>query len=307
MPNKRPMNDESITYSCPGCHKTLSAPVEWIDRVVACPVCGHRAAVPAVGDIETQPPVPPVRNSGREAEILFVRTPTAPSVPPANPPRAGFFRRHKVAIITALVVAIAGGWWISWKWYYEHYVKAEAIMRNRGYGQRLERPPAPDPAIAGLVERVAGAEAASRERPDDLNTTMELISAYDAALNRIADIEAVRARVILNNAAWALSTTPHIGLRDPARALGLARTAVVQSCRKDAGYLDTLAEALFVNGLRDEAAETAREALKLNPQDPYLIERERHFALQAATPTATPIPIPIPTDTPAQTPAVKSE
>ena len=65
--------------------------------------------------------------------------------------------------------------------------------------------------------------------------------------------------VALNNLAWLLVTTSDDALRDPDRALSLARRAV--RLKRSPMFLDTLAEALFAKGLVDEAIRTIREAI----------------------------------------------
>ncbi len=63
----------------------------------------------------------------------------------------------------------------------------------------------------------------------------------------------------LNNLAWLLVTVPDQGLRDKVRALDLAKKAV--AIERSAVFLDTLAEAYYVNGMISEAVETIEEAI----------------------------------------------
>jgi len=65
--------------------------------------------------------------------------------------------------------------------------------------------------------------------------------------------------VSLNNLAWLLATSNDPKLRDRKRALALAKRAV--SIERSPVYLDTLAEAYFVNGYQHEAIETIKEAI----------------------------------------------
>ncbi len=65
----------------------------------------------------------------------------------------------------------------------------------------------------------------------------------------------------LNNLAWLLVTIPDETLRDRRRALELAKKAVALS--RSPVFLDTLAEAYYVNGMTREAVETIREAISL--------------------------------------------
>jgi hypothetical protein len=63
----------------------------------------------------------------------------------------------------------------------------------------------------------------------------------------------------LNNLAWTLLTSKDKSLRDPVRALELAKNAV--QADPNAVYLDTLAEAWFQNGDAEQAASFAERAL----------------------------------------------
>jgi Zn-dependent protease with chaperone function len=67
--------------------------------------------------------------------------------------------------------------------------------------------------------------------------------------------------VALNNLAWLLATTRNLGLKNPKRALELARKAV--SLERSPAYLDTLAEAYFVCGKRDMAIKTIKKAISI--------------------------------------------
>ncbi|MBW2016142.1 MAG: M48 family metalloprotease [Deltaproteobacteria bacterium] len=67
--------------------------------------------------------------------------------------------------------------------------------------------------------------------------------------------------LVLNNLAWILATAKEAELRDEKRALLLAKQAVARE--RSAVFLDTLAEAYYVNGFTREAVSTIREALTL--------------------------------------------
>jgi Zn-dependent protease with chaperone function len=75
---------------------------------------------------------------------------------------------------------------------------------------------------------------------------------------RVIALDPYRA-VALNNLAWLLATTSEEGLRDPDRAIDLARRAV--TLERSPGFLDTLAEAYFAKGRVEEAIRTIEEAL----------------------------------------------
>lgn len=65
--------------------------------------------------------------------------------------------------------------------------------------------------------------------------------------------------MVLNNLAWFLLKTNDPEIRDPKRALDLAKKAVV--LEKNAESFDTLAEAYYANGFKSEAVQAAAEAL----------------------------------------------
>jgi Zn-dependent protease with chaperone function len=92
---------------------------------------------------------------------------------------------------------------------------------------------------------------------------------------------------VMNNLAWLLATCEDETLRDPPRALGLARRAA--EMMPSAHILDTLAESYFANGRFAEAVEAARRALAEAKGDRGLYESQlRKFkqALEAAGPAA---------------------
>jgi membrane associated rhomboid family serine protease/Flp pilus assembly protein TadD len=78
-----------------------------------------------------------------------------------------------------------------------------------------------------------------------------------------------------NNLAWLLATSEDEQFRDPERALAHAQKAVALDGWKEAAFIDTLAEALYVNGRFDEAVETQTKALE---RDPANREYQDHMA-----------------------------
>jgi Zn-dependent protease with chaperone function len=83
-----------------------------------------------------------------------------------------------------------------------------------------------------------------------------------------------------NNLAWLLLTAKDKSLRDPVRALTLARTAVLL---KEKGFiLDTLASAYFANGLAEEAMAIELKAMRLDPENAAYYRRQlEKFSKQA--------------------------
>jgi TPR repeat protein len=68
----------------------------------------------------------------------------------------------------------------------------------------------------------------------------------------------------LNNVAWEYATSDDPAIRNPITALEYARRAVdLQKEHPNPNYLDTLAEALYINNQADEAVKTELQALAL--------------------------------------------
>jgi rhomboid protease GluP len=78
-----------------------------------------------------------------------------------------------------------------------------------------------------------------------------------------------------NNLAWLLATSEDSKFRDPAKALEHARRAVDLSGGKEAAFVDTLAEAHYVNGNFQEAVKVQTRALELDPNNQ---EYQEHMA-----------------------------
>ena len=71
---------------------------------------------------------------------------------------------------------------------------------------------------------------------------------------------------LMNNLAWTMVTRENVTPREKSRALLLAGRAV--EIKPAAHILDTLAEALYVNGRYEEALEVGSQAMeKLGPKD----------------------------------------
>jgi len=80
----------------------------------------------------------------------------------------------------------------------------------------------------------------------------------------------------LNNLAWILATSDDPELRDDERALSLATRAV--EVEASPTFLDTLAEAYYVNGLYEQALATIKEALdKATENREYLLGQQEKF------------------------------
>jgi len=83
-----------------------------------------------------------------------------------------------------------------------------------------------------------------------------------------------------NNLAWIYATSTNLDYRDPGAALQLAQHAVELeqgasggSAQQTAAFLDTLAEALFINGRPEEALKAEESAVELDPNDAEILKR----------------------------------
>jgi len=84
----------------------------------------------------------------------------------------------------------------------------------------------------------------------------------------------------LNNLAWLYATCRKQSLRDPARALALARRAA--ALKPSAHVFDTLAQSYFVNGMYAQAVGAARRALAYKPANRRYYEKQLQKFQRAA-------------------------
>ncbi len=95
----------------------------------------------------------------------------------------------------------------------------------------------------------------------------EAVQVYE----RIIEMDPDRAEA-LNNLAWILVTVSDEEIRDEHRGLTLAKRAV--SLKESAVFLDTLAEAYYVNGFTQEAVEIIKEAITVAEENKKYYERQ---------------------------------
>jgi membrane associated rhomboid family serine protease/tetratricopeptide (TPR) repeat protein len=100
----------------------------------------------------------------------------------------------------------------------------------------------------------------------------EAIQHYEAALKLKPDFAPAQ-----NNLAWLLSTADDPAFRNPRQALEHAKRAVELSGGKEATFIDTLAEALYVNRDYSQAVETEARALELDPNDEEFREHMERY------------------------------
>jgi membrane associated rhomboid family serine protease/Flp pilus assembly protein TadD len=80
-----------------------------------------------------------------------------------------------------------------------------------------------------------------------------------------------------NNLAWLYATSDDPKYHDPKAALDHAQHAVDLTHWKVAGFIDTLAEAYFANGIYQEAVNTQKKALALEPNNSELQEHMSRY------------------------------
>jgi tRNA A-37 threonylcarbamoyl transferase component Bud32/tetratricopeptide (TPR) repeat protein len=124
-----------------------------------------------------------------------------------------------------------------------------------------------DPADLGSALRLAVTLQAFSKR---LQQTGDTVSAHQTAQDALALLERATQKPSAGPVEWneyadALLKVDQPDLRQPAKALHLARDAVAATNRSNPFFLDTLAWAYFRSGDAPKAAETERDALRLLP------------------------------------------
>ena len=80
-----------------------------------------------------------------------------------------------------------------------------------------------------------------------------------------------------NGIAWRYATSEDPIIRNPQKALEYAKKAVELTPQPVPAYLDTLAEAYYVNGQFDNAIEIEKKAISLRPDHEFLKEQLKKF------------------------------
>jgi membrane associated rhomboid family serine protease len=87
---------------------------------------------------------------------------------------------------------------------------------------------------------------------------------------------------LLNNEAWRIATADEASDDELELALRMARRAVRATERRDANFLDTLAEVYFKLGRSEDAVKTIDRAIALAPGVTYFVEQRRRFTGERA-------------------------
>ncbi len=174
----------------------------------------------------------------------------------------GFARRHqrflRVTFALYLLAMVGIGYLVNFS-----SIKERSALRV--LGRALEQQVAREPKDVSLRLSLATLYQQSGE-------STKAIEEYEQILRITPDHP-----IALNNLAWLLVTASQDDIRDPARGLALARRAV--SRQKNPVFLDTLAEAYWVNGDRRRALETIQQALEMATEDrAYYESQRRKFA-----------------------------
>lgn len=136
--------------------------------------------------------------------------------------------------------------------------------------------------LAGGMEQL---HEAIKKNPKDAEAHAALAEALDKSKDSSGAIAELKLAIKLrpdfptaeNNLAWIYATAEDRKLRNPAAASALARQAVQSWPQPNPSFLDTLAEALLLNGHRAEAVATETKAVQLDPQNQELQSRLAHF------------------------------
>jgi len=128
------------------------------------------------------------------------------------------------------------------------------------------------------------------KHPKDAGAHLDLAYALDQIHDTAGAIQELKTALELkpdspdaeNNLAWIYATADDPKLRNPAEALTLAQKAVKASPTPNPAFLDTLAEALLLNGEPLEALKIEKQVAALDPNNPDIPARLAHF--QAACP-----------------------
>ena len=268
-------------YRCSSCQNALSAPATWAGRLARCPACGVEQAVATQDDATAVRPVPrdALPASQLEGEGAATEATLREVVPPSSQPapRRRFRRAWVWAILVVGLVATAYAGWRVWRTRFA----PDAIARRHVAAQHGR---SAYPRVGELERRVA-------ENPNDPRATRRLAAAYERVIEQAGRRGSKRIPMIYNNAAWLYLTTPIEAVRDVERGLRYAEIAVAATGGEQGVVLDTLAEALHLNGRHEDAVRVAEQAVALEPDEAELgahLEIYRAAAKAAADGSASP-------------------
>jgi membrane associated rhomboid family serine protease/Tfp pilus assembly protein PilF len=135
--------------------------------------------------------------------------------------------------------------------------------------------------IVGKNPQTLVAQEALADLCADQKLYPEAIQHYREAIRLKPDFAEAR-----NNLAWLLATADDTRYRNPQEALAQAKQAVELSHWKQPSFIDTLAEALYVNGRYQQAVAVQRKALALDPGNKTMQEHMAKYEKAAGTKTS---------------------
>jgi Zn-dependent protease with chaperone function len=141
--------------------------------------------------------------------------------------------------------------------------------------------------LGGIVTRALERQASAQPGNLAMQQALAVLYHQKGKLKEAASLyEAVlradpKQPLALNNLAWLLVTSQDEDLRDPKKGLALAKAAA--QLDRSSVVLDTLAEAFYANGMKEEALAAINEALSLasEKRDYYLSQRDKILSGQS--------------------------
>ncbi len=159
----------------------------------------------------------------------------------------GLINRHKKMLGTALVIYFVSVLIVSYLLYFTPSLKfSNDSLQDKIAGLKVEE------TVDNIDIILVQADIFLARNQDD-----KAVEKYETVIRLDPDQS-----VALNNLAWILVTSDDPGLRDDRRGLELALKAV--ELERSATFLDTLAEAYWVNGNSEMAVNIIKEAIRLD-------------------------------------------
>jgi tetratricopeptide (TPR) repeat protein len=137
--------------------------------------------------------------------------------------------------------------------------------------KKLADVPKEKPSAQGLI-------AKARKLSNECNDDAGAARIYELAAKLHSDDS-----YTLNECAWFLLTCKDEKVRDPQKALPLARKAVKETKEEEGHVLDTLAKALHDTGDLAGAAKYSKMAAEKSPGNQDVAERAKEYAKDAAS------------------------
>lgn len=169
----------------------------------------------------------------------------------------GLVKRHNRFVLVSLLVYLGG---IGCLGYFLNFGPMKQHLTYSLFGKVLNQQLLKEPDNIALYQNLAMVY-------QEMGKDKEAIQAYE----RILDLDPDQA-VSINNLAWLLVTVPNEELRNEVRALQLAKKAV--ALKRSPVFLDTLAEAYYVNGSIQGAVKAIEEAIALARENKGYYERQ---------------------------------